>query len=149
MIKGRYSSVTIFPLAALLLLLIANTALSQSIANSNKCFTKPDTLDGHEVFSTVNKQPEYTGGIQQFYKDVLKNLKHPKEMGKGSEKLTFTFVVDTAGHVRNFCFINPGDGKYDDQIEALVDSIDNWEAGELYNRKVNVRMIMPMTAEWR
>ena len=85
----------------------------------------------------------------QFYKDVLKNLKHPKEMGKGSEKLTFTFVVDTVGHVRNFCFINPGDGKYDDQLEDLVKNIDNWAAGELYNRKVNVRMLMPVMVEWK
>jgi hypothetical protein len=51
----------------------------QSVANSNKCFTKPDTLDGNEVFSTVTRQPEYAGGLQQFYKDVLKSLKHPRE----------------------------------------------------------------------
>ena len=149
MTKGRSSCVTIFPLAALILSLIASSAFSQSIANSNKCFTKPDTLDGHEVFSTVNKQPEYVGGLPQFYKNVLKNLKHPKEFGKGSERIVFTFIIDTVGHVRNFCFINPGDGKYDDQIEDLVKNIDNWAAGELYNRKVNVRMLVPMMVEWK
>src|SRR5688572_26614230 len=55
---------------------------SQSIANRNKCFTKPDTLNGTEVFSTVTRQPEYPGGLQQFYKDVLRNLKHPNQRGK-------------------------------------------------------------------
>lgn len=122
---------------------------SQSIANSNKCFTKPDTLDGNQVFSTVNKQPEYPGGLPQLYKDVLKSLKHPKERGKLSEKLTFTFVVDKDGQVRNFCFIEPSDGHYDDQIEVLMENIDNWKPGELYNKKVNVRMLLPMTVEWK
>jgi hypothetical protein len=150
MIKGRNSHATIFPCAAVFCLLLTSLAANaQSIANSNKCFTKPDTLDGHEVFSTVNKQPEYAGGLQQFYKDVLKNLKHPKELGKGSERVVFTFIVDTKGHLRNFCFINPDDGRYDDQIENLVQNIDNWSAGELYDRKVNVRMLMPMMVEWR
>ncbi|HMG92498.1 MAG TPA: hypothetical protein VK589_20710, partial [Chryseolinea sp.] len=78
MINGRCNAVTIFRFSALFWLLITSAvAVSQSIANSNKCFTKPDTLDGHEVFSTVNQQPEYEGGLPQFYKDVLRNLKHP------------------------------------------------------------------------
>lgn len=121
----------------------------QSIANSNKCFTKPDTLDRNEVFSSVSKQPEYAGGMQQLYKDVLKSLKHPKEKGQLSEKLTFTFVIDKEGRVRNFCFIVPADGSHDNQIEMVISNISNWKPGELYNRKVNTRMIMPMTVEWR
>ena len=123
-------------------------ANGQSIANRNKCFTKPDTLNGNEVFSTVTRQPEYPGGLQQFYKDVLKNLKHPNERGKLSEKLTFTFIIDKEGRVRNFCFIDPTDGRHDDQIDSLVSNIDNWSPGELYNRKVNTRMLLPMTVEW-
>jgi len=106
-------------------------------------------LDGHEVFSTVNQQPEYVGGLPQFYKDVLKNLKHPKEKGKGSERIVFTFIIDAEGRVRNFCFIDPDDGRYDDQIEPLVENINNWSAGELYNRKVSVRMLLPMIVEWK
>jgi hypothetical protein len=121
----------------------------QSIANRNKCFTKPDTLDGNEVFSTVTRQPEYPGGLQQFYKDVLKKLKHPNERGKLSEKLTFTFIIDKEGHVRNFCFIDPTDGRHDNQIDSVVSNIDNWSPGELYNRKVNTRMLLPMTVEWQ
>jgi hypothetical protein len=150
MIIGRYNPVTILRFAAVFWLFLTSTvATSQSIANSNKCFTKPDTLDGHEVFSTVNRQPEYPGGLPQFYKDVVKNLKHPKEKGKGSEKIVFTFIVDTEGHVRNYCFIDPTDGRYDNQIDSLVKHIDTWSPGELYNRKVNVRMLLPMIVEWK
>jgi hypothetical protein len=150
MTKGRSNLVTIFRFSVMSWILITSqVAFSQSIANSNKCFTKPDTLDSHEVFSTVDKQPEYVGGLHQFYKDVLKNLKHPKEKGKGSERIVFTFIIDTAAHVRNFCFIDPDDGRYDDQIDSLVSNINNWSAGELYNRKVNVRMLLPMIVEWK
>jgi protein TonB len=134
--------------AVFCLLTISTAAASQSIANSNKCFTKPDTLDGHEVYSTVNQQPEYPGGLPQFYKDVLKNLKNPKEKGKGSERIVFTFVIDAEGHVRNFCFIDPAGGQYDDQIDSLVSNLNNWSPGELYKRKVNVRMLVPMIVEW-
>jgi protein TonB len=147
---GRYNPATILRFPAMFWLLLTSTvATSQSIANSNKCFTRPDSLDGHEVFSTVNRQPEYPGGLPQFYKDVVKNLKHPKEKGKGSEKIVFTFIVDTEGHVRNYCFIDPDDGRYDSQIDSLVTHIDNWSPGELYNRKVNVRMLLPMIVEWK
>jgi hypothetical protein len=150
MIMGRYSPATILRFTAVFWLLLTSTAAtSQSIANSNKCFTKPDTLDGHEVFSSVNRQPEYPGGLPQFYKDVLKNLKNPTGKGKGSEKITFTFVIDAQGRLRDFCFIEPSDGRYDNQIPALVENINNWSAGELYNRKVNVRMLLPMIVEWK
>ena len=124
-------------------------ANAQSIANKNKCFTKPDTLDGHEVFSTVTHQPEYPGGLQQFYKDVVKNLKHPKDRGKLSEKITFTFIVDKEGRVRKFCLIDPGFGTHSNEIDSLVLHIDHWSPGELHNRKVNTRMLIPMTVEWR
>lgn len=149
--EERYSAVTIFRFSTVLCLLIASTAaFSQSIANSNKCFTKPDTLDGHEVFSTVNQQPEYAGGLSQFSKDVLKSLKFPKEIKeKGGEKVVFTFIVDSTGHIRNFCFITPIDGQYDAQINELVKNIDNWTAGELYNKKVNVRMLIPINVDWK
>jgi hypothetical protein len=150
MTNGRSNLKVIFRFSAVLWFLIPSTAaVSQSIANSNKCFTKPDTLDGHEVFSTVNQQPEYPGGLPQFYKDVLKNLKYPKEKGKGSERIVFTFIVDTEGHVRNFCFINPDGGQYDDQIDSLVNNLNDWSPGELYKRKVNVRMLVPMVVEWK
>jgi hypothetical protein len=87
--------------------------------------------------------------MQQFYKDVLKNLKHPKERGKLSEKLTFTFIIDHEGRVRNFCFIDPTDGRHDNQIDSVVLNINKWTAGELHNRKVNTRMLLPMTVEWQ
>lgn len=130
-------------------LLYSGIVSGQSIANKNRCFTRPDTLDGNEVFSTVSRQPEYPGGLQQFYKDVLKSLKHPNERGKLSEKLTFTFIIDKESRVRNFCFIEPIDGHHDNRIDSVVSNIDKWTAGELYNRKVNTRMLIPMTVEWQ
>lgn len=149
------NGVGVFNLRTISILIITGILFStsavnaQSIANKNKCFTKPDTLDSSEVFSAVSRQPEYPGGLQQFYKDVLKGLKHPKERGKLSEKLTFTFIIDKEGHVRNFCFIDPADGRHDDQIEAVVSTIDKWLPGELHNRKVHTRMLLPMTVEWK
>ncbi|HEY5915971.1 MAG TPA: hypothetical protein VIU13_01150, partial [Chryseolinea sp.] len=68
----RRISATIRVIAIFFLCCVSIHGRSQSIANSNKCFTKPDKLDGHEVFSAVNKEPEYPGGLAQFYKDVLK-----------------------------------------------------------------------------
>ena len=143
-------SLTTFSVVVIMFFLVgASTgANGQSIANKNKCFTKPDTLDGNEVFSTVTHQPQYPGGLQQFYKDVLKSLKHPNERGKLSEKLTFTFIIDKGGRIRNFCFIEPTDGRHDNQIDSLVSNIDNWSPGEQHNRKVNTRMLLPMTVEW-
>ena len=145
----RSCTTMIFFVAFLCMICASATVNGQSISNSNRCFTKPDTLDGNEVFSTVSHQPEYEGGLQQFYKDVLKSLKNPKGKGKGSEKLTFTFVIDKEGKVRNFCFIDPKDGSHDDQIETVVSNIDNWSPGENYNRKVNTRMLLPMMVEWK
>jgi len=149
MVSSYNQVAVLFAIAIFSLLSASISARSQSIANSNNCFTKPDTLDGHEVFSTATKQPEYPGGLPQFYKDLLKTLKNPKEKSKGSEKITFTFVIDSEGRVRDFCFIDPKDGRYDNQIPALVENINNWSAGELYNRKVNVRMLLPMIVEWK
>lgn len=147
--KGERDIRTICVVIMIGILFCSCSASSQSIANSNKCFSKPDTLDGNEVFRVVSRQPEYAGGLQQFYKDVVKGLNHPKDRGKLSEKITFTFIVDKDGRVRKFCFIDPGYGTHDKEMDSLVLVIDHWSPGELHNRKVNTRMIHPMTIEWQ
>ena len=131
------------------LIILSSTVAGQSIANSNKCFTKPDLVDGAEVYSIVDKQPEYKGGLNQFYKDILQSIKLPTNKNKFEGKIILTFVIDSVGRVRNFCFINPEDGRYDFLINELTEKINKWAPGELNNKKVGVRMLLPMIVDWK
>ena len=131
------------------LIILSSTAAGQSIANANRCFTKPDLVDGTEVYSIVDKPPEYKGGLNQFYKDILPSIKHPTDKNKFEGKIILTFVIDSVGRVRNFCFINPEDGRYDSLINELTEKINKWTPGELNHRKVGVRMLLPMIVDWK
>lgn len=125
-----------------------NTLAGQSIAVANKCFSKPDLIDGAPVYNVVSKQPEYKGGLNEFYADFLKNIKHLNDINKIEEKVIVTFIIDTVGQVRNFCFIKPEDGRYDLQLPALAQKVNHWTPGELNNKKVGVRMLLPMIIDW-
>lgn len=131
------------------LIFLSGTVSGQSIVNSNKCFTKPDLIDDTEVYTIVDKQPAYKGGLNQFYKDILQSIKHPTDKNKIEGKIILTFVIDSVGRVRNFCFIKPDDGRYDFQINELTEEVNKWTPGELKNKKVSVRMLLPIIIEWR
>jgi len=131
------------------LIILSSTVAGQSIVNSNKCFNKPDLIDGTEVYMVVDKPPEYKGGLNQFYKDILQNIKHPRDRNKVEGKIILTFVIDSVGRVRNLCFIKPEDGRYDFQINELTEEVSKWAPGQLNNKKVGVRMLLPIIIEWK
>lgn len=131
------------------LIILSSTVAGQSIVNSNKCFTKPDLIDGTEVYAIVDRQPEYKEGLNQFYKDILQSIKHPTDKNKLDGKIILTFVIDSVGQVRNLCFIKPEDGRYDFQIKELAEMINKWTPGSLNNKKVGVRMLIPVIVDWK
>jgi hypothetical protein len=133
----------------LLLLMVSIPLIGQSIIKTNRCFKQPDTIDGSKIYTVVSHNPEYKGGNEQLLKDISKNIKHPDYKDGIDERITLTFVIDTLGKLRNLCFVKPEDGRYDTLSDSLAIKIDNWIPGKLNNKKVAVRVMLPIIIEWK
>ncbi|QHT68517.1 hypothetical protein GXP67_18650 [Rhodocytophaga rosea] len=136
------------PIFTLVFILFILSVRAQSTFIPNSCISETDTLDGSKVYTVVSKQPEYQGGINQFYKAIARNI----VVDRGTRhqidsRIVFTFIIDKNGQVREFCLIKPQGLQFN--TNELVTKINNWTPGELDGVKVPVRLTIPMIIELR
>ena len=142
-------------LSLILTVSLALTALtvhgqSDTLVNiSVLCIPSPDTLDGDTVYAFVDKMPEYPGGNEKMLAFILKNLKYPdsqEDHFQGS--IYVSFIIDTSGQVRNACIYKRGfkGGLTPVENEALrvVNSMPKWSVGQQNEKKVSVRIPLPI-----
>ena len=105
-----------------------------------------EELDG-KIFTEVDDQPSPIGGIRAFYEYVANNLKYPKEAkDTGIEgKVFIEFIVTKDGTIANVKCIKGIGGGCDDEAIRVISISPAWNPGKHEGKKVNVRMILPVT----
>jgi len=89
-------------------------------------------------------EPEYPGGIQEFYKYLSKNIKiPPSKYIKG--KVFVKFVVDSDGHiVKPEVIYGQVTDKMTEEINRVLLASPIWKPGIQNNRAVRVQYTMPL-----
>jgi len=100
-----------------------------------------------EVFTIVEQQPEYPGGMSAFYQFVSKKLKYPSQARRmGIEGKVFVqFVVDKAGNITEVMAVRGIGAGCDQEAVRVIKSSPQWKAGKQRGKAVKVRMILPIT----
>ena len=100
-----------------------------------------------EVFTIVEQQPEYPGGMSAFYQFVQKKLKYPSQARRmGIEGKVFVqFVVDKAGNITEVLAVRGIGAGCDEEAVRVIKSSPQWKAGKQRGKAVKVRMILPIT----
>jgi len=100
-----------------------------------------------EVFTIVEQQPEYPGGMSAFYQFVTKKLKYPSQARRmGIEGKVFVqFVVDKAGNITEVTAVRGIGAGCDEEAVRVIKSSPQWKAGKQRGKAVKVRMILPIT----
>jgi protein TonB len=100
-----------------------------------------------EVFTIVEQQPEYPGGMSAFYQFVTKKLKYPSQARRmGIEGKVFVqFVVDKAGNITEVVAVRGIGAGCDEEAVRVIKSSPQWKAGKQRGKAVKVRMILPIT----
>ncbi len=100
-----------------------------------------------EIYGLVENQPTPNGGMASFYEYVQSNLKYPVEAKQlGIEgKVYVQFIVDPDGNLTDVKSVKGIGGGCDDEAIRVVKESLPWNPALQDGKKVNVRMILPVT----
>ena len=110
---------------------IGNSVPKLNLENSEKIFD----------FVSIDKQPEYPGGIAKFYEYLGKSIKYPKMAvnNKVSGKVFLTFIVERDGKLSDVKITRGlGSGTDEEALRVIRDS-PNWNPGVTQGKTVRVR----------
>jgi hypothetical protein len=102
--------------------------------------------DDDPIFITVEKEPEFKGGILEFYRFLSKNIQYPDAMLKKSVqgKVFISITIEKDGSLSDIKPVRDiGFGAAEEAIRVLKLS-PNWEPGYQNGQKVRVRYTLPI-----
>lgn len=108
-------------------------------------FEEPEE-EVEEIFTIVEDQPEYPGGIGAFYKYVATNLRYPaqaRRMGIAG-KVFVQFVVEKDGKLTDVQILKGIGAGCDEEALRVIKKSKAWKPGRQRGRPVKVRMIIPI-----
>ncbi|MFY0689643.1 MAG: energy transducer TonB [Cyclobacteriaceae bacterium] len=106
----------------------------------------PEEEEVDEVFTIVEDQPQFPGGMPAFYAFVGKNMNYPAQARRmGIEGRVFVqFVVDKDGSVTEVKAVKGIGAGCDEEAERVLRSSPKFKAGKQRGRAVKVRMVLPI-----
>ena len=108
-------------------------------------FEEPEE-EVEEIFTIVEDQPEFPGGIGAFYKYVATNLRYPaqaRRMGIAG-KVFVQFVVEKDGRLTDVQILKGIGAGCDEEALRVIKKSKAWTPGRQRGRPVKVRMIIPI-----
>ncbi|GAB3926821.1 energy transducer TonB [Mucilaginibacter myungsuensis] len=122
-------------LIAIVLLLTACAAKAQSSSTdtvkTNTSATAKDkpATDDNEIYSTVEEQAEFPGGIDEFMNFLYNNVRYPMEdrMAKRGGKVFVQFVIEKNGSLSQFKIIKSVSKTIDQEAIRVIKSSPKWK----------------------
>lgn len=124
--------------------LFATFACTQENSLSQQTDTTPAQ---REIFTIVEDQPNYKGGMDAFYKYVIGEIKYPLQArNAGVEgKVQVQFVIERDGSISNVTAINSIGSGCDQEAIRVIENAPDFIAGSQRGRTVKTTMVLPIT----
>jgi len=109
-----------------------------------------DDPAGTNIYKSVDKLPQYPGGIEKFYQYVGKNFRSPEdEQASGSViRVVVSFVIEKDGSMTDIKVIqNPGYGMDREAIRVLKSLKIKWEPGKVKGNPVRTAYSLPISVK--
>lgn len=130
-----------------LYLLFACSSGSKSTYTKVDCVFEYDTLSNQNVYVYVDKMPEYQGGDRAFLHFFAENFKYPKQEQFQATFLV-EFIIDEEGNLlapRIKDKIRSDLSEVEKEILKVMEKTPKWNAGRCNDKKVPVKMFLPLT----
>ncbi|MEQ8686139.1 MAG: TonB family protein [Imperialibacter sp.] len=100
-----------------------------------------------EVFTIVEQQPEFPGGMSAFYNSIARTLRYPSEARRmGIEGKVFVqFVINQDGSITEIEVIRGIGAGCDQEAIRAIQVSGRWLPGLQRGAPVKVRMVLPIT----
>ncbi|WP_443936856.1 energy transducer TonB [Pedobacter sp. MW01-1-1] len=106
--------------------------------NSAKAQNKENTIYD---FVSIDKQPEYKGGMQNFYQYISSELKYPEEAKKNKTqgKVFLSFVVEKDGSLSDITVTRGLTKETNEEAIRVLQKSPKWEPGVYKGQPVRVK----------
>ena len=108
----------------------------------NNLISSAGTSEKPILYLYVDKMPKYNedGGLKNY---LSSNLKWPYQIDVQGEVLV-SFVVQKDGRVKDIKIEKHLVDVCDNEVVRVIESMKNWEPGELNSEKVDVKIYLPV-----
>ncbi|GHB68672.1 TonB family protein [Persicitalea jodogahamensis] len=117
-----------------------------SDGQSVKVAVQTGELNGDMIFTVVEQQPQFPGGIQAMYKFLGENIKYPEAAKKANVtgKVFLSFIVTTEGEIKDIQILKGIGFGADQESIRVMKEMPRWEPGMQSGKAVNVRYNLPI-----
>lgn len=100
-----------------------------------------------EIFTTVEQNPEFPGGIKELYKYINSNIKYPSAAQRAniSGKVFVKFVVEKDGSVGEVQILKGIGFGCDEEAQRVIKSLPKFSPGKQNGRNVRVWYTLPVS----
>ncbi len=107
---------------------------------------KKQTPAGQQVFTIVENQPEFPGGLHSFYQYIAENLKYPTSARTiGVEGRVYVqFIVDENGSITEVKAVKGIGAGCDQEAERVLMNAPRFNPGREGGKPVKVKMVLPV-----
>jgi len=104
-------------------------------------------LSNEAIFTLVDEQPTFEGGIPAFYEYVNNNLQFPKDpkLAEVKGKVYVQFIITKDGSIEEAIVIRGLEETFDKAALELVKNSPKWIPGSQKGVPVNVKMVLPIS----
>ncbi len=105
-----------------------------------------DNGDDNQIYTVVEQQPEFPGGLEAMMKFIQKNMKYPAQARRmGTEgKVFIGFVVNSDGKIVDVNTIKGISADCDKEATRVIGLMPPWKPGKQNGRAVRVRYVLPV-----
>ncbi|MCU0326569.1 MAG: TonB family protein [Spirosomaceae bacterium] len=106
-----------------------------------------EVKEDNTIFTAVEMQPSFVGGLSEFYKFLNKNLKYPSAAQRANTegKVYMSFVVEKDGSISDVNVLKGIGFGCDEEALRVIRMMPKWIAGQQNGRNVRVKFTMPVT----
>lgn len=131
--------VAVLPVAAALLLI----SCSDSTTSTDAGITSQDNTV-HE-FGSLEQQPEYPGGMEAFYREVMNNFITPKVSRDITAKVYVSFTIEKDGTMTDIKARGEEVDRLSNEAERVLKSITTkWTPGKKNGKAVRASLVLPI-----
>ncbi len=99
-----------------------------------------------QIYTVVEQQPEFPGGMEAMMKFIIKNMKYPPQARRmGTEGRVFIgFVVNLDGKITDVATVKGISMDCDKEASRVIQMMPPWKPGKQNGRAVRVRFVLPV-----
>lgn len=123
-----------------------STKTSSSATARAYAKTDASILENNEIYTIVDKMPEYEYGESGLSKFISHNIRYPKDaLQQGIEgRILCSFIVGSDGSISNIEVVSGLSQDLDDEAIRVLGLMPRWKPGENNGNKVNVKCLLPI-----